>query len=103
MTLDLGNVTLAMSVNGTDIGTATLGNLVLVPGYQEVEMRAEVYLLVVAGIVVQRQNVVIPADMKGGNSTVDGQLIPYYTTMLQEVALRIELNVTQSLEGSGLG
>ncbi len=102
MTLNLGNVTLALSVNGTDVGIATLNDLVLVPGYQEVEMRTVVYQLVVAAIVLQRQNAVIPVDITGGNSTVNGQQIPYYTTMLQQVALQTDLNVTQALEGSGL-
>jgi len=102
MTLNLGDVTLAMSVNGTDVGVATLQNLTLVPGYQVVELRTVVYQLVVVGIVLERQNPVLPVDITGGNSTVDGKQIPYFTTMLQEVALRTDLNVTQALEGSGL-
>ncbi|KAK5948738.1 hypothetical protein OHC33_010161 [Knufia fluminis] len=100
MTLNLGNVTLAMSVNGTDIGVATLNNLVLVPGLQQVDLRAEVYQLVAVGIVLERQNPVLPVDLKGGNSTVDGQQIPYYTTMLQEVALQMDIDVTKAMEGS---
>ena len=102
MTLDLGNVTLQMAVNGTDVGVATINNLVLIPGYQEVELRTVVYQVVVGAIVLQRQNPVIPVDITGGNSTVDGQLVPYFTTMLQEVALQTDLNVTQAMEGSGL-
>jgi len=58
--------------------------------------------VVVGAIVLQRQNPVIPVDITGGNSTVDGQLVPYFTTMLQEVALQTDLNVTQAMEGSGL-
>lgn len=102
MTLDLGRVALGMSVAGTDVGTAYIDPLVLKPGNNTVEMRAEVYQLVVVGIVLQRGNAVIPVDIKGINSTVDGQLLPYYTAMLEETAMQVELNVTQAVEGSGL-
>ena len=102
MTLDLGKVTLSMSVNGTDIGTATIDNLVLEPGDNIVQMRAEVYQLVVVGIVLERQSAVLPVDIKGNQSTVEGQVIPYYTTMLGTTALQVQLNVTDAIAGSNL-
>lgn len=102
MTIDLGRVTLAMSVNGTSIGNATIDSLVLKPGNNTIDMRATVYEVVVVGIVIQQQNVMLPIDIKGNQSTFDGQVIPYYTSMLQSTALRVNLNVTQAVQGSGL-
>lgn len=102
MTIDLGRVTLSMSVNGTDIGTATFESLVLKPGDNTIDMRAVVYEVVVVGIVMQQQNVMLSVDIKGNQSTFGGQVIPYYTAMLQSTALHVDLNVTQAIEGSGL-
>lgn len=102
MTIDLGNVTLSLSVNGTAVGTSTLPNLRLKPGDNIVQMRAEVYQLVVVGIVMERQNAILPVDIKGNTSTYNGQQIPYYNGMLAATELSVELNVTEAVEGSGL-
>lgn len=103
LTVDMGAVTLALSVNGTSIGTATIPSLVLKPGDNMVEMTANIYQLVVVGIVIKQQNPIISVDMKGVQSVYKGQIIPYYTTVLKLLSLNRSLNVTKSLEGSGLG
>ena len=100
MTIDLGRVLLQMSVNGTDIGYATIESLVLKPGDNLVTMRAEAYQLVIVGVVLERGNAILPVDIRGVNSTYGDQLIPYYTTMLQSTALQVDLNVTAAVEGS---
>lgn len=102
MTLDLGRVALGMSVGYTDVGTAFVDPLVLKPGNNTFDLRAEVYQLVVAGIVLSQGNAVLSVDLKGINSTVNGKLLPYYTSMIQETSMQVQLNVTEALEGSGL-
>lgn len=102
MTLDLGRVALGMSVGYTDVGTAYVDPLVLKPGNNTVDLRAEVYQLVVAGIVLSQGNAILSVDLKGINSTINGQLLPYYTAMIQETSMQVQLNVTEALEGSGL-
>ncbi|KAJ9656055.1 hypothetical protein H2198_005215 [Neophaeococcomyces mojaviensis] len=103
MTIDLGNVTLAMSVNGTPIGTATLPNLTLKPGDNLVDMRAEVYQLVVVGIVLESyHDGILPVDVAGNTSTYDGMQLPYYNAMLAATKLRLDLNVFDALKGSNL-
>lgn len=102
MTLGLGDVTFTLSVNGTDIGVATLNDLVLTPGYQQVEIRAVLDKLTVAGIAFAQGNPVLPIDFAGGNSTVDGQQIPFFTAMLRDIALQNNIDVTRTVESSGL-
>jgi len=102
MTLGLGDVTFALSVNGTDIGVATLNNLVLTPGYQQVEIRAVMDQPAVYSIVLAQQKTVLPIDFTGGSSTVDGQQIPYFTAMLKDIVLQNNIDVTQSVESTGL-
>lgn len=99
MTIALGNVTLALSVNGTSIGTAMLPDLVLNPGANTQQMRAEVYQLVVASMVMERENATLPVDIRGNTSTFGGQQIPYYNTMLAATQFRIDLDVADAMEG----
>lgn len=102
MTIDLGKVMFNMSCNGTDVGYATVDSLVLVPGYNTVTMRVVSYELVVVGIVIQRGNAVIPIDIRGINSSYNGELIPYYTTMIQSVTQHVDLNITDAIQGTNL-
>lgn len=99
MTIALGNVTLALSVNGTSIGTATLPNLRLEPGRNAVTMRAEVYKLVAAAIALERQQTILPVDIQGNISTFEGREIPYYTAMLRKTWLRVPLDITKAMGG----
>lgn len=99
MTIALGNVTLSLSVNGTSIGTATLPNLVLQPGNNTVGMRAEVYKLVAAAIALQREQTILPVDIRGNTSTFEGRQIPYYNTMLANTALQVPLDISKAMGG----
>ncbi|MBA7489680.1 hypothetical protein ES702_00214 [subsurface metagenome] len=99
MSIALGNVTLALSVNGTSIGTGTLPNLVLGPGNNTIGMRAEVYKLVAAAIAMERQQTILPVDIQGNSSTFQGRQLPYYTTMLSQTRLRVDLDITKAMGG----
>lgn len=99
MSIALGNVTLALSVNGTSIGTAALPNMVLQPGNNTIGMRAEVYKIVAAAIAMERQQTILPVDIQGNTSTFQGRQIPYYTTMLSETSLRVDLDITKAMGG----
>lgn len=99
MSIALGNVTLALSVNGTSIGTASLPNLVLQPGNNTVGMRAEVYKIVAGAIALERKQTILPVDIQGNSSTFQGQQIPYYTTMLSETGFRVDLDIAKAMSG----
>lgn len=97
MTIGLGNVTLSLSVNGTDIGTATLPDLVLQPGKNTWPMYAEVYKVVAAAIAMQRQETILPVDIQGNTSTFEGHQIPYYNTMLANTRLQVQLDISKAM------
>lgn len=102
MTLGMGNVYFALSVNGTDVGVAIFEDLVVIPGYQEVGIRAVMYEEVVNNIVLAQGSSTLPVDFVGVNSTVDGQQIPYYTTMVQQIRLQNNLDLTRVAESDEL-
>lgn len=97
MTFALGNVTLGLSVNGTAISTATLPDLLLEPGNNTVTMYAEVYELVAASLAMSMKTTILPVDIQGNTSTYNGQIIPYYTTMLNNTLLHTSINISSAL------
>lgn len=96
MTLELGNVEMDFTVNGTSIGNATMPNLTLTPGDNIVNMQATVYELVVVGLVLggaATSNGTLHVDVHGNRTTYDGSVVPYYTDALQQTSLQVSLNV----------
>jgi hypothetical protein len=105
MTLDLGNVTMNLSVNGTNIGTALLPNLVLHPGANNVSMQSIVKQITVIGLVKSTyQDKIIPLDIVGNSSvsTQNGDHLTYFEDAIKSNVIRVDLNVGPALEAIGL-
>ncbi|KAE8358894.1 hypothetical protein BDV27DRAFT_60921 [Aspergillus caelatus] len=105
MTINLGNVTLDLSVNGTAIGTSYIQDLVLKPGDNKFSMRAKVDQLAIIGMMSKYPGTVVPVDITGSetNSSVyDGQALPYFSRALASNKLRVDLNITEVV-GSSAG
>jgi hypothetical protein len=105
MTLDLGNVTMDLSVNGTAIGTALLPNLILYPGANNVSMQSTVKQVTVIGLVKSSyQNKIIPLDIVGNSSvsTQNGQHLTYFEEAIKSNTIRVDLNIGPALAAIGL-
>jgi cytoskeletal protein RodZ len=106
MTLEMGNVTLALSVDGTPIGVSTIPNLVLHPGINTVPMLAKTNQSAVIGIIIEpkyKKTGILPVDIVGKSSTYNGKDLPYYDEALQSNKLTTQLNVGKALDEAGLG
>jgi hypothetical protein len=106
MTLEMGNVTLALSVDGTPIGVSTIPNLVLHPGNNTVPMLAKTNQSAVIGIIIEpkyKKTGILPVDIVGKSSTYNGKDLPYYDEALQSNKLTTQLNVGKALDEAGLG
>lgn len=106
MTLDLGNVTMNLSVNGTAIGYSVLPNLILHPGTNNVSMQSTVKLLTVSGLVANfYKDRIIPLDVVGNSSisTQSGEHLPYFEEAIKSNTIRVELNVGPAMAAIGLG
>jgi hypothetical protein len=105
MTLDLGNVTMDLSVNGTAIGYALIPNLILYPGANNVSMQSTVKLITVSGLVrTSYQNKIVPLDIIGNSSvsTKTGEHLSYFEEAIKSNMIRVELNVGPAMAAIGL-
>lgn len=96
MTLELGDIEMGFTVNGTNIGNATMPNVTLTPGDNHVFMQATVYELVVVGLVVggaASSNGTLEVAVHGNRTIYDGTVVPYYSDALQQTNLTVSLNV----------
>lgn len=103
MTLDLGNVTMSLAIDGKSIGYALLPDLVLKPGNNTVPMQAHVQPLVVYGLVQAKyQNAIVPLDIVGNSSVRDGVSLKYYEEAIKSNTVQVQLNVGPALSSLGI-
>jgi hypothetical protein len=98
MTLDLGNVTMNLAIDGKPVGTALLPDLVLRPGDNNVKMQAVAdkggFL---AAFATKYTNGVIPLDISGNSSVHSGQHLEYYEAAIKSNTVRVDLNLAPAL------
>ena len=103
MTLDLGNVTMNLAIDGTAVGTALLPNVVLSPGDNNVHMQATANKLAVISLVTTKfKDGVVPLDISGNSSVHSGQHLTYYEAAIQANTIRVDLNLAPALASMGL-
>jgi hypothetical protein len=103
MTLDLGNVTMNLAIDGTPVGYALLPNLVLKPGNNTVPMQAHVQPLVVYGLVQAKyKDAIVPLDIVGNSSVRNGVNLKYYEEAIKSNTVQVKLNVGPALSSLGI-
>jgi hypothetical protein len=103
MTLDLGNVTMNLAVDGKAIGYSLIPNLLLKPGSNTLPMQSRVDQLTILGLVQSKyKDAVIPIDIVGNSSISNGQHLTYYEDAIKSNTIRLNLNVGPALAGIGI-
>lgn len=106
MTLDLGNVTLDLSVDGLAIGNALIPNLTLKPGNNVVPLQSKVnqlsILSFVTGPTAKYTNGVLPLSVVGNSSIRNGEHLTYYEDALKSNTIKLDLNVVDALAAIGV-
>ena len=94
-----GNVTLDLSVEGTHVGQSFLNDLVIRPGDNTLDMKANVNSSAVAGFLAtgKYKNNIVPVDITGNSSVYHGQDLPYFAAALAANKLTVDLNVLDAL------
>lgn len=104
MTVEMGNLTMDLSVAGTPIGTSLIPNLTLKPGNNTVGMRSIANQSAVIDLVLNKyKNGILPIDIIGNSSVNNaGQHLPYFEAAIQANPMHISLDVGAALKAIGL-
>jgi hypothetical protein len=105
MTIDLGNVTMNLSVDKKPLGTSFLPNLILKPGDNNVTMQGRVDQVTVLELITTKyRNAVLPMEITG-NSSVSaqtGERLAYFEDAMRENVVKLDLDVGEALREFGL-
>ncbi|KAF2281251.1 uncharacterized protein EI97DRAFT_24292 [Westerdykella ornata] len=104
MTLELGNVTMNLQVDGKAVGTSLLPNLRLAPGNNTVPMQSKIDQLGIITLIKNKfKNGVIPLEIVGNSSIVEGgQHLTYYEKAIQNNVIKVDLDAGPALKGIGI-
>lgn len=103
MTIVLGNVTMNLSVDGTAIGTSLLPDMILNPGTNNISMQSTVDQLEVFQLIQKSyKNGVIPLEIVGNSSIVNGEHLEYYEEAIKSNTIKVDLDVGPALAAIGL-
>jgi hypothetical protein len=103
MTLDLGNVTVNLAIDGQAIGTAVLPNLILRPGENNSTMTSKLDQLEVISMITTKYNDgVIPLQITGNSCVRNGQHLEYFEEALKSNVITLDLDAGPALREIGL-
>lgn len=97
LTLELGQVTLDLSIDGTHIGQAVMEDVVLPPGGGVFPMTGETEQDKVLGMSSKYEDLVFPIESVGNKSVVNGVEVPWLTELLASNVLRFDFDLGKAL------
>ncbi|TQN70726.1 hypothetical protein CSHISOI_04705 [Colletotrichum shisoi] len=103
LTLEIGNTSFSNLLNGQDIGTVYIDNLVLYPGMNNVSMRANISQAPVLAAIGQRpacESGMIPFSLRGKDVVNSGQRLSYFADALSSGEVVTNINIGASLKKS---
>lgn len=103
MTLELGNVTMNLAVEGQSIGTTMLPDLVLRPGDNLVPMLSNAnQSMVIKLITTKYKNAILPLTITGNSSVYGKDHLTYYEAAIRSNVVKVDLNAGPALKELGL-
>ncbi|KAF1830330.1 hypothetical protein BDW02DRAFT_591970 [Decorospora gaudefroyi] len=103
MTLDLGNVTMNLFVEGEEIGYSLIPNLLLRPGDNKFPLQGRVDQLLILGLVKSTYtDAMLPIEIVGNSSIRNGQHLTYYEEAIKSNRIKMDLDVAPALAGIGI-
>lgn len=102
-TIELGNVTMNLAVDGKSIGTSLLPDMTLKPGNNSLPMQSKTDQLGVVSIITSKyKNGILPLEISGNSSIYNGEHLEYYEAAIQSNVIKIDLDVGPALSAIGI-
>ncbi|EMD66943.1 hypothetical protein GGP41_005427 [Bipolaris sorokiniana] len=103
MTLDLGNVTMNLGVDGKSIGYCLIPNVLLKPGANTFPLQSRVDQISILGLIQSKyRNAVLPLQISGNSSVRNGEHLVYYEDAIKSNVINLDLNVGPALAAVGI-
>lgn len=104
MTIDLGNLTMNLGLDGKPVGTSLIPNVLLKPGQNTFPMQSTVDQLTILGLIQSKyKNAVIPLEITGNSSiNSNGEHLAYYEAATKANTIHIDLNIAPALAAIGI-
>jgi hypothetical protein len=103
MTLDLGNVTMNLNVDGKAIGYSLIPDMLLKPGDNKFPLQSHVDQLTILGLIQSNYNDgILPLEIVGNSSIKDGEHLMYYEEAIKSNTIHLDLNVGPALAEIGI-
>lgn len=103
MSVEFGNVTFDVSVDGQSIGQSRINNLFLVPGNNTVPVRSTTDQATVLNLITTKyKNGILPLDITGNSTVVNGQHLSYFENAFSKSTQHLNLNLGPALQALGL-
>lgn len=105
LTIEIGNATFVNMLDGEDIGTVYMDNLVLNPGINNVSIYADVKQAPVLEAMTSGPNCddgIIPFQMKGKNVTSNGQELDYFSGALRALTQTVNIPLREAFARNNL-
>ncbi|PKS06539.1 hypothetical protein jhhlp_007287 [Lomentospora prolificans] len=105
LTIEIGNATFTNMLNGEEIGTVYMDNLILYPGINNVSIYADVEQAPVLDAMTSGPHCddgIIPFEMKGKDVTSNGEELEYFAGALRALTQTVEIPLSEAFARNGL-
>ncbi|KAJ9327833.1 hypothetical protein DTO027B5_3632 [Paecilomyces variotii] len=103
LTLEMGNLTMDLSVDGTPIGQSFIYNFTLRPGNNITPMTSKVNETVLISMLTEKyKDGILPLDIVGSESAVNGKNLTYFSEALAANTIHVNVNAGAALAEIGL-
>jgi len=97
LTIEMGTVTMDLSVDGKPIGYSVIEDLTLKPGDNTFDMWGHSNIGAVMPLLSKYKDLIIPVDISGNKSVSNGVEIPYFSAAVQANPLSTKLDLNKAL------
>ena len=104
ITVEMGNVTMDLSVDGKPLGQSFIQDLTLKPGDNYLSMMSNVNQSYALNLYTKKYtDGILPLEIVGNSSVINGEHLDYFEAAIKSNVIKLDLNVKPIFASLGLG